>query len=487
MTTTAKIIIRDEVNVKIDGVDPSTRRKLSQKVEFFVPHAKYQPAYRLGRWDGKKTYCDVGGRTYLNLLDQLLPILSANGYDVEVDDYRQSYDFKFEKIDKDSYSHVVWPKGHPLCGKPVELREHQVSVVNDYLENIQSISICPTAAGKTVISTILAHKVESYGKSVLIVPSKDLVTQTEEDYINFGLDVGVYFGDRKDLTRTHTICTWQSLESLRKATKEGTAPIGLDEFLDGVVCVIVDEVHRLKGNVLQELLSGPFANIPIRWGLTGTLPEDDIGKMALLTCLGPVNGVIKATDLQEKGYMAKLHINVWQLNDLGETAFGNYQSELKWLTTNRSRLKFLADQIASITENDNNTLVLIDRIETGEILHELIPNSVFIYGDVKSKDRKTEYKSIQNTDNKVVIASYGVASTGISINRIFNLVLFEPGKSFVRVIQSIGRGLRVAEDKEFVNVYDIASTCKYSKKHLTKRKAFYKEAGYPFKVEKKDY
>lgn len=487
MTTTAKIIIRDEVNVKIDGVDPSTRRKLSQKVEFFVPHAKYQPAYRLGRWDGKKTFCDVGGRTYLNLLDQLLPILSANGYDVEVDDYRQSYDFKFEKIDKDSYSHVVWPKGHPLCGKPVELREHQVSVVNDYLENIQSISICPTAAGKTVISTILAHKVEPYGKSVLIVPSKDLVTQTEEDYINFGLDVGVYFGDRKDLTRTHTICTWQSLESLRKATKEGTAPIGLDEFLNGVVCVIVDEVHRLRGNVLQELLSGPLANIPIRWGLTGTLPEDDIGKMALLTCLGPVNGVIKATDLQEKGYMAKLHINVWQLNDLGETAFGNYQSELKWLTTNRARLKFLADQIKSITENDNNTLVLIDRIETGEILHELIPNSVFLYGDIKSKDRKTEYKSIQSTDNRVIIASFGIASTGISINRIFNLVLFEPGKSFVRVIQSIGRGLRVAEDKEFVNVYDIASTCKYSKKHLTKRKAFYKEAGYPFKVEKKDY
>jgi len=485
--STATIIIRDEVNVKIEGVDPATRRKMVNAVKFLLPHARHTPAFKLGRWDGTVTFCDIGGRTYINLLDRLLPILEAEKYTIEIVDERKNFDFVFEKVEDVSYQHVVWPKGHPNAGQPVSLREHQVSVINEFVGNIQSVSVCPTAAGKTIITAILSEKVEKYGKSVVIVPSKDLVTQTEEDYINFGLDVGVYFGDRKDLTKTHTICTWQSLESLRKQTKEGTAAVTIDEFLSDVICVIVDETHRAKGTVLRELLSGPFAHIPIRWGLTGTLPEEESDRCALLSCIGPVSGTIKATDLQDKGYMAKLHISIWQLNDMSEHAFGNYQSELKWLTTNKSRISFLAEQFADLTDANGNTLVLVDRVETGEMLEDLIPGSIFLSGSVKSTDRKKEYKSIQDENGKVLICTYGIASTGISINRLFNLVLFEPGKSFVRVIQSIGRGLRVAEDKDFVNVIDVTSSCKYSKKHLTKRKKFYNDANYPFTVKKIDY
>lgn len=479
--------IRDEVNVKFHNLDPATRRKMIDKLKFFLPHARHSPAYKLGRWDGTVSFCDTAGRTYLNLIDQLLPIIESAGYTLSIDDHRKHYQFQFETVTDDAYSHVTWPVGHPMAGKAVQLREHQVKVINEFVENIQSVSVCPTAAGKTIITAILSHKVEKYGKSVVIVPSKDLVTQTEEDYLNFGLDVGVYFGDRKDLTRTHTICTWQSLEALRKATKAGEAEITIDEFLEGVVCVISDECHRCKGTVLRELLAGPFAHIPIRWGLTGTLPEDENDRYALLSCIGPVSGVVKAVDLQELGYMANLQIDIWQLNDMSESAFSNYQSELKWLTTSRPRLTFLAKEFAKLATEQGNTMILVDRIETGQLLEELIPGSIFLSGADKSSDRKKEYKSIQSEDGKILICSYGIASTGISISRLFNLVLFEPGKSFVRVIQSIGRGLRVAEDKDFVNVIDVTSSCKYSKKHLTKRKKFYSDAQYPFKVKKIDY
>jgi superfamily II DNA or RNA helicase len=85
------------------------------------------------------------------------------------------------------------------------------------------------------------------------------------------------------------------------------------------------------------------------------------------------------------------------------------------------------------------------------------------------------------------VATYGVAAVGINIPRIFNLVLVEPGKSFVRVIQSIGRGIRKAEDKDFVQIWDLTSSCKFAKRHLTKRKEFYKDAEYPFSVEKLKY
>ena len=134
-----------------------------------------------------------------------------------------------------------------------------------------------------------------------------------------------------------------------------------------------------------------------------------------------------------------------------------------------------------------NTLVLIDRLATGELLVDKNPEWVFISGDMKVKDRQSEYAEISEADNKVIVATYGVAAVGINIPRIFNLVLIEPGKSFVRVIQSIGRGIRKAEDKDYLHVVDITSNLKYSKRHLTKRKAFYKEQGFPFTVTKVEY
>ena len=134
-----------------------------------------------------------------------------------------------------------------------------------------------------------------------------------------------------------------------------------------------------------------------------------------------------------------------------------------------------------------NTLILVDRIAAGERLQSLITDSVFINGDVKLKDRTEAYDDIQDSNNKVIIATYGVAAVGINVPRIFNLVLIEPGKSFVRVIQSIGRGIRKAEDKDFVQIWDITSTCKFAKKHLTERKKFYKQAQYPYTIEKIDW
>lgn len=481
------LIIKDEVNIQFVGVDPETRRKLINSVKFKLPYAHNLPAVRLGRWDGTVAYCDLAGRSYYHLLERLLPVLVAANYDIDIDDRRPEYTFEFNDIDTQSYTHVKWPAGHPLAGQGIEVRQHQVDAVNSYLKNMQSVNILPTGAGKTLVTGILSEKVQKYGKSVTIVPSKDLVIQTEEDFINLGLDVGVLYGDRKDLTKTHTICTWQSLDALIKRSKAGEAEITITEFLEDVICVIVDEAHRTKGTVLRDMLTNYFSHVPIRWAMTGTLPEDDIGKFALLLSVGPVSSTLKASTLQEKGILANLDIEVWQLNDFSESVSTNYQAELKWLTTNQKRLKYLADNISTLAEENGNTLILIDRIETGEILSQLIPGSVFLDGSIKSSKRKDEYKSIQFEDGKVLIATFGIASTGISISRLFNLVLFEPGKSFVRVIQSIGRGLRVAEDKTHVKVIDVASTCKYSKRHLTKRKQFYKEAGYPYKVIKKDY
>lgn len=480
--TMTTLELLDEVNCKFHNLSPECRRRMVKALEFSIPGAQFTPAVKLGRWSGKISFCDLAGRTYINLLDRVLPIVQSHGYEIDILDQRQStINFEFDLVDENSYSHIVWPVGHPHAGKSIVIKAHQTDIINSYLQNLQAINVIPTAGGKTLITGILSHKIQHYGRSLVIVPSKDLVTQTAADYVNLGLDVGVFFGDKKEYGKTHTICTWQSLERLHKNGKDGEG-ISMEEFIDGVVCVICDETHRVKGMVLRTLLGGPLAHIPVRWGLTGTMPEEEMDKLAVISCIGKQIAEIKTKDLQEKGILANIHVNIWQLVD-PLIAHGTYQTELSWLTSNKTRLAFLAGKIIEISET-GSTLVLVDRITTGELLENMIPDSVFVSGKMKSKDRKAEYDEVQEIDNKVVIATFGVASTGINIPRLFNLMMIESGKGFVKVIQSIGRGLRVTPDKDFINVYDVCSNSKYSKRHLTKRKQFYKEREYESTVSK---
>jgi superfamily II DNA or RNA helicase len=483
---TATIIIRDEVNIKIDGLELDARRALVNAFKYDVPGARYLPAVRLGRWDGKVSYFQLGGSTYVNLLPEIIPILEKFNYDIDLDDQRDySTTFTFEKVTEQSFSHIMWPKAHPMEGQPMQLRDYQVEIINNFLENPQCIQEIATGAGKTVITAALSNAVAPYGRTIVIVPNKSLVTQTEKDYINMQQDVGVYFGDRKEWGRQHTICTWQSLNVLLKNTKNSVGDVTIGEFLEDVVCVIVDEVHMAKADALKSLLTGAMSRIPLRWGLTGTIPKEPFEFQALKCSLGPVINQLSASELQDRGVLAQCHVNVVQLVDHAE--FSNYQSELKFLLEEPDRLKTIAQLITQVNAT-GNTLVLVDRVAGGHALVDLLGDqAVFVSGATKAKDRQDEYDEVATSTGKIIVATYGVAAVGINLPRIFNLVLVEPGKSFVRVIQSIGRGIRKAEDKDHVQIWDVTSTCKFAKRHLTKRKQFYKEANYPFTQEKLEW
>jgi superfamily II DNA or RNA helicase len=480
--SSCKLTIRDEVNIKLEGLAVETRRKIVNKLKFDLPYARHMPAYKLGRWDGTKTYFSIGGTGYLAHLDIILPIVENDGYEIEVEDLRQHQDITFTPVTENYWADQgkTWPKGHPEAGTPIVLRDYQFDVVNKFLENPQSLQEVATGAGKTITTATLSHLCEPYGRTMVIVPNKSLVVQTEEDYINLGLDVGVYFGDRKELNRTHTICTWQSLNVLDKKSYDDDT-LSLAEFCEGVNAVIIDEVHQAKAEVLTKLLTQNFKNCPIRWGLTGTIPKEAWEFQGILASIGPVINRVSAYDLQQKDVLAQLNINILQTNDV--QVFRSYPEEYSFLVTDPNRLDWIANKIKEVSQN-GNTLVLINRIDTGNKLIELIPDAVFVSGGMKLTDRKDEYDEIKTSSDKIIIATYGVAAVGINIPRIFNLVLIEPGKSFVRVIQSIGRGIRKAEDKDHVEIWDITSACKYAKRHLTERKKYYKEAKYPFTITK---
>ena len=482
----ATIVIKDEVNIKIEGLELDARRALVNAFKYDVPGARYLPAVRLGRWDGKVSYFQLGGSTYVNLLPEIVPILEKFDYDIELDDQRTySTVFDFAQIKEDSFAHKVWPKTHPMAGQSVILRDYQVEIINNFLGNPQCIQEVATGAGKTLMTAALSLSVEPYGRSIVIVPNKSLVTQTEADYVNLGLDVGVYFGDRKETGRTHTICTWQSLNVLMKNTKNGVADFTIQDFIEDVVCVIVDEVHMAKADALKSLLTGVMSRVPIRWGLTGTVPKEPFEFQALRCSLGPVINQLSASELQDRGVLAQCHVNIVQLVDHAE--FSNYQSELKFLLEEPDRLTAIANLVAQVN-NTGNTLVLVDRVAAGHALIERLGDqAVFVSGATKAGARQDEYDEVATSTGKIIVATYGVAAVGINIPRIFNLVLLEPGKSFVRVIQSIGRGIRKAEDKDHVEIWDVTSTCKFAKRHLTKRKVFYRDANYPFSQEKLEW
>ena len=484
-----KIIITDEINCKIEGLDLDTRKYLVKKFKYVDPTAKYRPSYKLGRWDGSVSFFSIGGATYLSMLPKVLEYLEEKHYNIELEDLRTPISIEFEKITIDFWGDKSWPKGHRFENQPIRLRDDQVDVINKFLENPQCLQEIATGFGKTITTATLAKLCEKYGKTITIVPNKSLVVQTEEDFINCGLDVGVYYGDRKDLSKQHIICTWQSLNVLEKKSHDNTSDyVKFKSLIGSISALIVDEVHQATADVLKKLLTQDFSNVPIRWGLTGTIPKQDFEFESIRASLGNVINRVSAHELQEKGILANCQINIVQTLEYRQ--FKNYHEELKFLVTDEPRMSYISKLVNQISKS-GNTLVLVDRIESGKFLQSYLNNLgedvAFISGEVKLKDRKNEYDEIKTADNKIIIATYGVAAIGINIPRIFNMILLEPGKSFVRVIQSIGRGIRKADDKDHVEIWDITANTKYAKKHLTDRKKFYSDAKYPFSIEKITY
>ena len=249
-----KLIIQDEVNIKITDLPLPVRKKLVNTFKYLNPTARYHPAYKLGRWDGMVSLFGLGGNGYLNQLEKILGILDELNIEItDIEDLRIPADMSFAPASETYWADLgkVWPVGHPLAGQPILLRDYQVDAINTFLVNPQSLQEIATGAGKTITVATLSHLCEKLGRTIIIVPNKSLVEQTEEDFIGVGLDVGVYYGDRKELYKTHTICTWQSLNILNKKSKNDEQDIiSLAEFLDGIKTVIVDECFSENSRVL---------------------------------------------------------------------------------------------------------------------------------------------------------------------------------------------------------------------------------------------
>lgn len=397
-------------------------------------------------------------------------------------------------------THVFQYKGKPITALDLLIKRKKSVDANvfdrcKYIEKVVSIDKIPVydisidaphwyvdandiIHHNTILTAAICKQVEHIGRTLTIVPNKSLVRQTAKAFDLVGMDVSVYFSEEKDVSAQHVITTWQSLERIVKdKNKSPVAKQILEDIKRGLIQLTVDECHGAKSAVLDKLLSQEFANVPLRRGFTGTMPPEEFFVKTVVGNIGEIVHAVKAKDLQESGFLAECFVHGLVFDD--EKKFDDYHQEYSYLTENLTRLQTLVSPIIEIAKT-GNTLILVDRITSGEYLQQLLPNSMFVNGNTTLKERERIYELASNNDGLCIIATYGVAAVGIDIPRLYNVVLVEAGKSFIRIIQSIGRGLRLAKDKTYADIWDISSTCKFSKKHAKERNKYYSHADYPF-------
>jgi superfamily II DNA or RNA helicase len=453
------IIVDDEVNTRLGGLRPEHLEALWNKFGIFVDGYYHMPAYQLRRWDGKVRFFDKTGKTYTKLLEEIIPYLVAWDYDVAIDDRRMPAPVIQDRISEDFFG-----------TEGFSFRPYQVDVVNKLLAAGSGFAICATGAGKTSMCAALSAVLYANGlQTLVIVPSTDLVTQTADEFRerfeHLGISVGTYSGDEKNIDHPIVVGTWQSLQN---------AP----HYMGFFKAVIVDEAHGVKATVIRELINEHGKHISHRYGVTGTFPKDGADQYTLKVSIGQILVEVPASWLIAQGYLSSVEIEPVETQDDMED-LPDYSSEKAFLTRNEDRLAGLATMIQNKQKAHGNTLVLVNSISQGQALQTMIPGSIFLYGETDKDTREENYKQYAERDDLIVIASFGIASTGISIDRIFCLILIDAGKSFVRSIQSVGRGLRKRGDKNHVYVVDVYSKMKFSKKHFKNRKTYYQEASYP--------
>lgn len=460
----------DHIMSQVTNIDTKTKSDIKDMFNFFVPNAFVMPKYRMGMWDGKISLFKNGLLpTSLVMNDYVIDTILANGYDdIEIVDRRSDDSYvQIEKIDK-TFLQDYAPSW--------ELRPYQVEAVNKCVDHTNGIFVLGTGAGKTAICTSIVKSFLPFGRVVTIVPSINLVTQTAETYNAFGVESGEFYGENKQ-DADSIVSTWQSL-------------INYPEMLFGVKCIILDEAHEYNGKEISAFLKQTCGHVAHRYGFTGTLPRDALGQTQLKGLIGPVLMTKDTHELQEEGYLVQSKVNVLITQEDKPEFLGkehtDYETEFDFLMTDATRVGWVSDKIREIAKS-GNTLVLTTNYKCIDTLMGNLPEAHQCCGRINPKKRLDTYRDVDSKTNEIIIATTGVASTGIDMRNLHNVVFFEPGKAFITVIQSIGRGLRLGDDKQELTLWDISASTKYSKRHQSERRKYYKEKKHKAKSQKVIY
>jgi superfamily II DNA or RNA helicase len=483
-----KFRLKDHAMLQLTDCEQSVASELSEHYTFEVPGAKFMPAVKARRWDGKIRMLNrTNGEINAGLYWSIKKFCMERGYGIHVEDGPYGVPQTINKV-----NHMETMKWISTLGLPFAPRDYQYDAVCHAIKFKRSILISPTGSGKSLIIYMLMRwYLENHDRKILlIVPTTSLVEQMAKDFTDYGFDPDlfhkIYSGKDKETNKRIIITTWQSIYKL--------SPKWFEDF----GCIFGDEVHGFKSKSLSSIMNKSY-NAEYRFGTTGTLDGTQVHKLVLEGLFGPVHRVTTTNTLQEKNQLASLDIDIILLEHLkedGDKLYGcTYQEEIDFLVGHSKRNNFIRNLALSL---DGNTLVLFNLVDKhGKVLRDLVEDKIdegrklfYVSGETKTNDREAIRSIVETQTDSIVIASLGTFSTGINIKNIHNIVFASPSKSQIRVLQSIGRGLRLSDDGRTTNLYDIADDlrCKgrpnFTLKHSAERIKIYNNERFKHKLSK---
>lgn len=436
--------------------------ELKEFFSFFVPGYKFMPAFRRRVWDGKIRLFDMNtGELPAGLVYHLIQFCKTRGYDVEPIKTPYGMPHSEDKVEaKDLLDFVE------RLNLPFKIREYQFMALMEGLRKKRAILLSPTGSGKSlIIYTLISWFLSRHKKKVLvIVPTTSLVEQMSNDFVSYNMPEGlvhkIYSGKDKDTDKPIIVSTWQSIYKLPKA------------WFQQFGMVIGDECHGFKSKSLMQIMN-KATEAPYRFGLTGTLDGTQTHELVLQGLFGKIFKVTTTKALQDDNTLAPLDIKRVVLDygqkERREFDAKTYQEEIEWIVGNERRNKFISNLAV---DQKGNTLVLFNYVEKhGKPLFDLINSKVtedrkvfFVSGQVDTSDREAIRGIVEKQKDAIIVASLGTFSTGINIRNLHNIVFASPSKSQIRVLQSIGRGLRKSEDGSATTLYDIIDNLEHNDK-----------------------
>tara|TARA_R110000851_G_scaffold22202_2_gene65951 strand:+ start:25 stop:1566 length:1542 start_codon:yes stop_codon:yes gene_type:complete len=482
----------DSVHIKID-CERALARELNQFFTFTVPNYQFTPAYKNKTWDGQIRLYNLYKRTlYAGLLEYVIQFVKDRNYTYSCDIKHSHKKPSENDVDKFTNEHLLLS----VNGKSIQPYNYQLDAIYHAIMNERCLLLSPTGSGKSlIIYCLMRYYLDILPKDkkiLLIVPTTGLVTQMFSDIRDYSSKSSwsvdknchsIFSGQDKVTNKRVVISTWQSIYKMK------------DDYFEQFGVVFGDECHLYKAKSLTSLMS-KLKSCPFRVGTTGTLDDSLTHKLVIEGLFGKVYNVTSTKELMEKDVLSNLEIECltlkYTIGDIKEIKRAKYKEEIEWIVSNKKRSDFIVNLVKNI---DGNTLILFNFVDShGKPLYESIKESVskdrkvfFIYGGTDVDQREQIRNIVDKEKNSILVASYGTCSTGINIRNINNIIFASPSKSVIRVLQSIGRGLRKSDNKENVKLYDISDDLSFKKyknhtlKHLDERIKIYSREGFNYK------
>ena len=490
MSNLITLQLKDYSMIRVN-CDSGIAAELSDHFSFYVPGYKYMQPYKRKVWDGKiRLFNRMNGEINAGLYQEIRRFAVDRGYMTKCEETVYGL-----PADRNKLNHLKNMEWISKLGLPFAPRDYQYDAFTHGLENKRAVLVSPTGSGKSmIIYLLMRYYFDSHDKKVLvIVPTTGLVEQMYNDFKSYGFDVEsnchlIYSGKDKDTDKRIIITTWQSIHKLGPKWFE---PFG---------AVFGDECHGFKAKSLSSIMNKAI-NAEYRFGTTGTLDGTQTNEMVLKGLFGPVFKVTSTAALQERKQLAGLDIDIVLLkykdDEREKLQNATYQEEIDFLVSHNKRNNFIRNLTCSL---DGNTLVLFNLVEKhGKVLKDLIEDKIkygrklfYVSGETKTSDREFVRNLVEKMDNAIVLASLGTFSTGINIRNLHNIIFASPSKSQIRVLQSIGRGLRVSENGRDTKLYDIADDLRYKGKpnftmrHCAERITIYNKEEFEHKITEVD-